>query len=58
MNKKCEGIWVWTKKAELRAKELNLEPRLENTPAYMGYDKCGQFAPKAWVKSGYVKEML
>lgn len=56
MNTKCENIWVWTAKAEQRANELGLDERKENTPAQLGFNKLGQYAPEAWVKDGYVKE--
>jgi len=57
MNTKTNGIWVWTAKAEEKAKELNLEERKENIPAWLGYSLLGQFAPQKWVELGYVKEL-
>jgi len=51
-----KGIWVWTAKAEATAKVLNLDERKENTPARLGYDLLGQYAPKRWLELGYVKE--
>lgn len=57
MNTKTDGIWVWTAKAEEKAKELNLEERKENIPAWLGYSLLGQYAPKKWVEIGYVKEL-
>lgn len=56
MNAKTEGIWVWTAKAEEIAKALNLDERKENSPARLGYGLLGQYAPKAWITIGYVKE--
>lgn len=53
-----DGIWVWTRKAELRAKELGLEERKEGTPAYIGKDLLGQYAPSRWIELGYVKEAI
>jgi len=58
MKTKTDGIWVWTTKAEQRAKELNLEERKENIPAWLGYELLGQYAPKEWVNKGYVKELI
>ena len=51
-----KGIWLWTAKAEARAKELGLDERTENTPARLGYKILGQIAPKRWLELGYVKE--
>jgi len=56
MNTKTDGIWVWTAKAEEKAKELNLEERKENIPAWLGHSLLGHFSPKAWVDKDYVKE--
>jgi len=56
MNIKTDGVWVWTAKAEQVAKELNLEERKENIPAWLGYELLGQYAPQKWVELVYVKE--
>jgi len=56
VNTKTDGIWVWTAKAEEKAKELNLEKRKENIPAWLGHSLLCQFAPQKWVELGYVKE--
>lgn len=58
MKRVTEGTWVWTKKAEDRAKELGLEERKEGTPAYMGYLQLGMLAPESWVIKGYVREQF
>jgi len=47
--------YVWTKKAEDMAKELNLEERKEGQEAKMGYStlKYGQTAC-SWYAKGYI----
>ena len=48
-------IWVWTKKAEKLAEAKGYEARKAGTPAKVGQEVCGQFAPESWVDRGFVK---
>ena len=48
-------MFIYTEKAEKRAKDLHLEPRKAGTQARLGHEplKDGPTA-RAWVKRGYV----
>lgn len=53
-------IFIWTKKAEERAKELNLEERKEGKIAHIAFEKFiypQKTPPKLWIEKGYVKEI-
>lgn len=49
--------YVYTKKAELRAKELELEERKEGTTAMYGYKPLeGGPIANAWLAKGYIRK--
>ena len=52
-------MYVWTKKAEDMARELNLEERKEGTQATCGGTDIKEFGGirLAWLTSGYIKEI-
>lgn len=50
--------YVYTEKAEKRAKELGLEERKAGTVAMFGYKPLqGGIIAEAWKKKGYVEEI-
>lgn len=49
-------IYVYTEKAENRAKELGLEERKAGSPATCGYDPVRGMTAKAWKEKGYIEE--
>ena len=51
--------YVWTKKAEITARELGLDARKEGDTAKYGYDilKAGLQAA-AWLEKGYIREVI
>lgn len=49
--------YIYTEKAEKRAKELGLEERKAGTVAMLGYEPLqGRQIAEAWKKKGYVVE--
>lgn len=50
--------YLWTEKAEKRAKELGLEERKAGTVAMFGYEPLkGGMTATAWKKKGYIVEI-
>lgn len=49
-------MYIWTEKAEARAKELGLEERKVGQLATCGYDEVYGQTAQAWLKSGYIEE--
>ena len=48
--------YVWTEKAEERAKTLGLEPRIAGTTATLGYEPLWERSIiDAWLKKGYIE---
>lgn len=52
-------MYVYTKKAEERAKALGLEERKEGTQAMFGYEPVDRFGTisKAWKERGLITEV-
>ena len=50
-------MYIYTKKAEKKAKELGLEPRKAGTVAMYGSVPLSGMIGKAWEKKGYVYEV-
>lgn len=50
-------MYVFTKKAEERAKELGVEPRIAGTQAMCGYEPVFGLQAKAWLEKGYIEEV-
>ena len=48
--------YVYTKKAEERAKELGLEPRTAGTTAMCGHKPVDGMIAQAWLAKGYIVE--
>ena len=54
---KREAPYVYTKKAEERAKELGVEPRTAGTIAFFGDQPItGGMLAEAWKEKGYIVE--
>lgn len=52
------GKYVYTEKAEKRAKELGLEERKAGTVAMFGHQPLtGGMIAQAWKKKGYIREI-
>ena len=48
-------MYVWTKEAEAKAKNLGLEERKEGQIANCGLDEVSGQIAQAWLKKGYIK---
>ena len=48
-------MYIWTKKAEDKAKKLGLEDRTAGTEAHFGYDPVGGGIAIAWLEMGYIE---
>ena len=48
--------YIWTAKAEIRARELGLEERKEGMPAVCGYGIVGGQTAQAWPRMWYIQE--
>ena len=48
--------YVYTQKAEERAKELGLEPRITGTTAMCGHKPVDGMIAQAWLAKGYIVE--
>jgi len=50
-------MYIWTNKAETKARELKLEARQAEQPATCGDQLVNGQIAQAWLKMGYVKEV-
>lgn len=50
-------MYIWTKKAEDRAKELGLDERKEGEKAMCGYSEVQGRVASAWLEKGYIKKL-
>ena len=48
-------MYIWTKKAEDRAKKLGLEDRPAGIEAWCGNNPVGGQIAQAWLELGYIK---
>ena len=50
-------MYIWTKKAEHRAKELGVEDRPAGVEAWCGNNPVGGGIAKEWLELGYIEEV-
>jgi len=51
-------VWVWTKLAEERARQLGIEDRIAGDTATIGNSCAASSVPAVWIELGYVESAI